>query len=331
MTAEGPGGTGPVQAWAGAQAARRIPPPMPAGFWIGLAAVAALAAWTAWLRGRAAGTDGQAPPGRGRIGPYQLIRPLGRGAFATTFLARHHSTGRRVALKVLHPRHRQDPDLCWLLHQEAGLGRRLDHPGVAAVVDRDRDPEPGWVALDYVAGPTLEQVLAARGRLRPGRAAAVALDLARALAHAHAQGVVHRDLKPGNVILGRRGATLTDLGAAWAAEHPDPPGGAGFHGTPAYAPPEAWEPGGAGPAGDRYSLGVVLFEMLAGRIPFPGPTARGFQAQHRDAPVPDLGGLAGTPPELARLVERLLAKDPGRRPGDAELVAALEALGGSGR
>lgn len=313
---------------------RVAPPPLPAGFWVGLGLLACTLLWAVWRRSAGRGAPAGASPDHhwhGRVGPYHLVRPLGQGAFATTYLARHRGSGRKVALKILHPHHDQDPEMCWRIHQEAELGRRLDHPGVAAVLDWEPGPEPGWVALDYVAGPTLEQCLAARGRLGPAEAAAIALDLARALAHAHARGVVHRDLKPGNVILGPGGATLTDLGAARSLESADPATDRTFLGTPAYAAPEAWERDGAGPAGDRYSLGVVLFEMLAGRLPFPGPTAQAFRSQHRHAPVPDLGGQADLPPALADLAERLLDKDPARRPGAADLVAILEGVRRIGR
>ena len=143
------------------------------------------------------------------------------------------------------------------------------------------------------------------------------------MAYAHTLGVVHRDLKPANIILSPEGAKVMDLGIARELDAAGLTTTFAFMGTPLYAAPEAQLLAKAGPAADRYSLGVILFEMLAGRGPFQGETPFAIMDQHRTAPVPDLRELCGVPPALARLVERLLEKRPEDRPEDGELVAKL--------
>jgi len=258
------------------------------------------------------------------LGPYHILRPLGHGAFATTYLARHRDTEREVALKVLHPHLAHDPESRRRFSQEAQLGASLGHPRLAAVLDPGSGSELGWIAMEYVAGPTLEAWLKQRGRLPQREAVAIALAIAEVMVYAHARGVVHRDLKPANIILGAQGPKVMDLGIARELDSSGLTTTHGFLGTPLYAAPEAQLHGQAGPAADRYSLGVMLFEMLAGWPPFQGQTPFAILDQHSRAPVPDLRTLAQVPPDLARLVERLLEKEPEQRPEDGELVAKLE-------
>jgi len=254
--------------------------------------------------------------GHGNSRPTETGRPrIRRGV--------HPDTGREVALKVLHPHRLHDPEFRRRFRQEARLGALLDHPGLAPVLDPGTDDSPGWIALEYVPGPTLAERLQAQARLPLAEAVAIAMAMAEAVAYAHAHGVVHRDLKPANVILGPAGPKVMDLGIAREMDV----GGAtptdAFLGTPVYAAPEAQVMARAGPAADRYSLGVILFEMLAGQPPFQGETPFATLDLHRSAPVPDLRTFREVPDALGRLVQRLLEKDPEHRPEDGELVARL--------
>lgn len=308
---------------------RRQPPLLPLPFWLGAGALGTALAGLAWWRCRRLRQD-RSPRTQGAVrhpatlGPYHILRPLGHGAFATTYLARHRDTEQEVALKVPHPHIAQDPEFRRRFSQEARLGALLGHPRLAAVLDPGNGSEPGWIAMEYVAGPTLEAWLQERGRLPLREAVAIALGIAEAMAYAHARGVVHRDLKPANIILGAQGPKVMDLGIARELDRPGRTTTHGFLGTPLYAAPEAQLHGRAGPAADRYSLGVMLFEMLAGRPPFQGQTPFAILDQHSRAPMPDLCTLAQVPPDLARLAERLLEKEPEQRPEDGELVARLE-------
>jgi serine/threonine-protein kinase len=247
---------------------------------------------------------------------------LGCGSFATTYLARHGGTGREVALKLLHPHRLQDPEFCRRFVREARVGARLDHPGLVAVLEA----EPSWIAMEYVAGPTLAARLQEAGVMTVAEATGIALGIAEAMAYAHAHGVVHRDLKPANVILARTGPKVADLGIVRELDAAGQTTTLAFLGTPLYAAPEAQARSGSGPPADGYSLGAILFEMLDGRPPFRGETPFAILEQHRSAPVPDLRLRSGVPPELAGLVEELLAKDPDKRPKDSQVVARLKRI-----
>ncbi|MDR3672915.1 MAG: serine/threonine-protein kinase [Holophaga sp.] len=300
-------------------------PPLPRAFWIAAGCgLVGLAAGLVWNRRR---KGGGVPARPGTVGPYRILRTLGHGGFATTYLARHTGTGREVALKVPHAHRLDDPEFRRRFSQEARLGALLDHPHLAPVVDPGAEDEPGWIALEYVPGPTLEACLRERGRLSLAEALGVALGVAEAMAYAHAKGVVHRDLKPANIILGGQGPKVLDLGIARQLDGTGHTTTGTFLGSPVYAAPEAQELAQAGPAADRYSLGVILFEMLAGRPPFQGQTPLALLDQHRSAPAPNLAALRDLPAGLVQLVGRLLHKEPERRPGDGELVAQLRRWG----
>jgi tRNA A-37 threonylcarbamoyl transferase component Bud32 len=315
--------------------ARPVPQPEPirplprsAGLaWAGLLAALGLLAWS---RRRSATPAVQPTPapaaGLEAIGPYQTLRILGHGGFATTYLARHSLTGQEVALKVLHPHRLRDPEFTQRFAQEARLGALLDHPFLVRLLDPGPPEGTSWIALEYVAGPTLEAHLKASGALPVAEAIQTALCIAEAIAYAHAHGVVHRDLKPGNIILGAQGPKVMDLGIARELDTHTMTTTYAFLGTPLYAAPEAQLVAKAGPAADRYSLGVILFEMLAGAPPFGGQTPFAILDQHRSAPAPDIQAVRDVPAALARLLRRLLDKDPEQRPEDGELVAKLERI-----
>lgn len=261
-----------------------------------------------------------------RLGPYRIERLLGRGGFASTYLARHEATGQRVALKRLHPHRQDDAEFVGRFHQEAELGLRLRHPNLVPLVDPG--PREGfWLAMEFVEGQRLDERLAAGPPFSLEEVRALALGLAEGLAYAHAHGVVHRDLKPANIMLTPEGVKIMDFGIARVMDAETLTTTYAFLGTPRYAAPEAQRKTTVGPAADRYALGIILFELLTGRPPFQGETPFDLLDQHRNRPLPDLADLRpDLPPEWIRLVTRLAAKAPDERPEDAEVVNRLRAL-----
>lgn len=294
---------------------------------LGAGAAALLAgALAAGFRRRRAGSGPEGFREPDRLGPYRIERLLGRGGFASTYLARHEATNAPVALKVLHPYRQDDAEFLRRFRLEARLGARLDHPNLVRILDPGPEEGLPYLAMELVEGRTLDDRLRG-GALPVAEACGIARDVARAMVYAHARGVVHRDLKPANILLTPAGARVTDLGIARVVDEATVTTTYAFLGTPLYAAPEAQQRTHVGPAADRYSLGVILFQMVAGVPPFQGETPFQILDAHRAAPPPDLAALRpGVPADLARLVADLLAKEPDRRPGDEALLAALEAL-----
>lgn len=261
-----------------------------------------------------------------QVGPYRILRRLGRGGFATTYLAQHEQRGEPVALKVPHPHLLDDAEAMRRFHQEALLGATLDHPNLVRVLDPGPEGASSWMAFEYVEGPVLEALLAEPGLLPLSRVLEVALAVAEALAHAHAHGIVHRDLKPANILMSRP-IRVMDFGIARLMDTQTLTTTYAFLGTPRYSAPEAQLKTGVGPAADRYSLGILLFEMLAGHPPFEGDTPFEILERHRRDPLPDLRKLRPDVPEaLARLVSRLARKEPDERPEDAEVIQRLRQI-----
>ena len=321
------------------------PPPMPAPAaepprplpWVPLglgAGLVIIAAW-AWSRQvsrrprfdrRGAGDQPSFSPGAlpQSVGPYRIERLLGRGGFADTFLARHGVTGQEVALKVPHLHRADDAEFRGRFYQEAQLGARLNHPHLVRILDPGQETGRPYLAMEYLPGLTLDQRLTKEGRLPLAETVAIALGVAEAMAYAHGQGVVHRDLKPGNIMLTEQGARVMDLGIARVMDSDTVTATYAFLGTPLYAAPEAQLRTHVGPAADRYSLGVILFHMLAGAPPFQGQTPFEILDRHRSALPPDLLQLRpDAPPALCRLVARLLDKEPDQRPEDSEILRVL--------
>ena len=261
------------------------------------------------------------------IGPYQILRPLGRGGFAATFLARHRETGNEVALKVLLSHREEDEAYRSRFRQEARLGARLDHPCIVRILESGPDHGHLWIAMDYVPGQTLEALLKQSNPLPLPRVLDIAEMLASAMVHAHERGVVHRDLKPGNIVMTEDGLKVMDFGIARVMDAETMTTTYAFLGTPLYAAPEAQQISGVGPKADCYSFGVMLFEMLAGHPPFQGGTPFEILDKHRRETPPDLALLRpDLPAALVDLVNRLLVKEPDERPGGKEILAAIQGL-----
>jgi serine/threonine protein kinase len=268
-------------------------------------------------------------------GRYRLIRPIAKGGMAEVWEGRDEILSRPVAVKVLQPHLATDSTFVERFRREAISAARLTHPGVVATFDTGTDAGTAWIVMELIRGDTLRHLLNARGPMDPAMAIDVAGQIADALAHAHRAGLVHRDVKPANILLveedGSPRAKVTDFGIAKATE-----GLGGLDltrtgivlGTPKYLSPEQVEGHEPDARADLYSLGVVLFEMLTGRPPFEGPTDMATAIAHVRQDAPRVSSLRpGIPPGLDDVVAHLLAKDPAARiPSATALRAALNAL-----
>jgi len=208
------------------------------------------------------------------------------------------------------------------LVREAVTAARFSHPNVVAVYDVEDAPDGAFMALELVDGVSLEHLLLRRGRLSPGEVAPLGAAIAHGLAAAHTRDIVHRDVKPANVLLGRDGTIkVTDFGIADFVAAASRAEGLVF-GTPGYLPPESLRGAGHTRAGDLFALGVILYECLTGAKPFGGVDISDIIQPTFLAPLKTPGArTAGIPPDLETLVLLLLERDPGRRPSNAAAVA----------
>ncbi|WP_371177034.1 protein kinase [Buchananella felis] len=255
---------------------------------------------------------------------YILTELIGRGATGEVWRATDVTTGRPVAAKVLKEHHSADPALLARFVQERNVLLGLDHPQVVKVRDLVVEGTTLAIVMDLVEGPSLSALLASRGTLSPGEAVELTIGILQALATAHSQGIVHRDIKTDNVLLAASGpldrhcVRLVDFGIAKILE--DSPGAREAIGTPKYMAPELFAYGTAFETSDVYSVGIVLYQLLAGRTPFGGmggPTAVGIRHIESLPPVLPVDGA------LWRLLSGMLAKNPVHRLPAAELVTAF--------
>lgn len=277
-------------------------------------------------------------PGRVLRGRYELVSTLGSGGMAVVFLARDRVLDRDVAVKVLREQHASDPVFQARFTREASHAARLSHPGLVTIFDSGIDQGTAFIVMEAVRGRTLREVLATEGPLDVGRAVAIAADVAGVLEVAHRAGVVHRDIKPGNVLICEDGRTrVFDFGIARTDGSDGLTQTATVIGTAAYISPEQAAGAPAGPRSDLYALGCVLWEMLTGSPPFSAETPVALLYQHVND---DLASLRAQRPqvsgELDAVVRRLLAKDPAGRQATAalarrDLLAALRPTGGDTR
>ena len=207
-----------------------------------------------------------------RLGKYQILEEIGRGATAVVYKARDTALDRTVALKVMHPGLFWNPEAVERFLREARAAAQLEHPNIVIIHEVGEDQGSYFIAMQYLPGPSVADLIA-RGPMPIQQALDIAIQIADALSYAHEQGFIHRDVKPSNIILNARDQPiLTDFGLAKALEWASMTGSTGVVGTPAYIPPEVWEGKQATPASDVYSLSCVLWEMLAGRTLFKGNT-----------------------------------------------------------
>lgn len=261
----------------------------------------------------------------GRIGRYEVRRLLGRGGMGMVYLAHDPELDRPVAIKVPQL---DGPEAEERFLREARAAAAVSHPNLCPVYDAGRADGLLYLAMAYVPGPTLARVLRADGALPAARAAAITAAIARGMAEAHRHGVIHRDLKPGNVLLSGRSenqAVVTDFGIAGVLDAATQATGSGTRlGTLAYMAPEQLEGGQVGRPADLWALGATLYHAVEGRPPFTGTTLAAVMVAIRTGRL--------TPPEhagpLRDLIEALLAADPASRPDAQSAAAVLAAMPG---
>jgi eukaryotic-like serine/threonine-protein kinase len=268
----------------------------------------------------------------GRIldGRYQLGSLLGVGGMARVYVATDRVLERRVAVKILSWPYAQDPVFVERFRREARAAAKLSHPNIVTVFDSGSDAGQLYLVMEYVAGQSLAELLAGQDRLAPRRAAELAIEVCKALSAAHAQGLVHRDVTPGNVLVGDDGRVkVTDFGIAKAAAATTLTGTGVVLGTAAYLSPEQAQGGPVDARSDLYSLGCVLYELLCGTPPFESGADRSpvaVASRHlSEPPEPPSVRNPQVDPALDAVVLTALAKDPARRYQSAiELQDALE-------
>ena len=259
---------------------------------------------------------------------YRVIRHLGSGGMASVLLCEDERLGRQVAVKRLHA---DSPvDVEQRFNREAKLGASLNHPNLVSVFDTATDDEGVLIVMEYVDGEPLSRMLR-RGPLRPEEARRMVIDVGDALDHAHQQGIVHRDVKPANVLIREDGvAKLADLGIATASDGTKITRSGIVLGTAAYMAPEQLEGRTLGPAADIYALAAIAFEALSGRKPREGTTPMEIAHQLATQGPPDLcEAWPSAPPAAAQVLKRGMAHDPDDRPASAgefarELAEALK-------
>ncbi|MGH8893078.1 MAG: protein kinase domain-containing protein, partial [Actinomycetes bacterium] len=259
--------------------------------------------------------------GRVLDGRYHVGSRLARGGMATVYEAHDNRLDRTIALKVMHPSLADDEEFVSRFIREAHSAARLSHPNVVAVYDQGADQGIVFLAMELVRGRTLRDLIRERGNLSPRQALEVLEPVLAALGAAHAAGIVHRDVKPENVLLSDDDRVkVADFGLARAVSGNNSHTTASgiLMGTVAYLSPEQVERGVADPRSDVYASGILLYEMLTGLKPYDGETAIqvAYRHVHDDVPAPsDL--VPGLPPELDALVARATSRDPEGRPADA--------------
>ena len=256
-------------------------------------------------------------------GRYRVESTLGHGGMAVVYAAEDGELGRLVAVKVLAVRLGDDGEFRRRFVREARLAARLSHPNVVQVYDAGEDDGRPFIVMELVRGETLADLLERRGKLPADEASSLARQAALGLAHAHAAGLVHRDVKPQNLLLREDGVLkIADFGIARAAESTRLTQLGTILGTAAYLAPEQAVGEEAGPEADVYALGAVLYELLTGRPPNEFASLAELTAHHRDGAIVPVRDLEpSVPPSLEALVMQCLAREPRFRPRSADEVA----------
>jgi len=265
------------------------------------------------------------------VGSYRLVREIGRGGMGTVFEARHLYLPRRAAIKVMHPELKKHPGMATRVVQEASILEDIRHPGVVRVFEcallADHRP---YIAMELVEGETLASRLLHRGTLPPYEVAALLAEVTDVLAAVHARGVVHRDLKPDNILITPTDREFPLRVIDWGVARLGPIGRLTLDGltpgTPIYMSPEQATGRNIPAPCDIYSLGVIAYELLTGHPPFDGRTLAEVVSMHLTSEPAPLLEKCKAPRELCDLVHRMLEKEPSLRPGAIEIRQLARAL-----
>src|SRR2546430_1008310 len=268
----------------------------------------------------------------GRVikGRYKLIDERGRGSFATVYVARDTENNHIYAVKVMHLELSNDGELLARFQREAHIHLNLGDPHIVRIVDYGNDNQMYFIVMEYIDGQNLKYHMITQGPMEPSRALNYTRQIAEGLDAANKQGVVHRDIKPQNMLIsGKDVVKIVDFGLARSRETVTLTQSNVFMGTAYYISPEQAESGrSADTRSDLYSVAIVLFEMLAGRPPFEGDTAVDIVIKHMNERVPSISQLRpDLPPEIDGFIQKALAKSPADRfATPREFIAALEQL-----
>jgi serine/threonine-protein kinase len=252
-------------------------------------------------------------------GRYRILRKLGAGGMAAVYLAEDDELGRRVAIKILNDRYATDDAFVERFRREAKSAAGLSHPNIVSVYDRGEAEGTYYIAMEVIEGRSLKETIRTQGRLRPAQAIAYTRQILAALRFAHRNGIIHRDIKPHNILVGaEERLKVTDFGIARAGASQMTEAGS-IMGTAQYLSPEQARGAPVTAASDLYSAGIVLYEMLTGSVPFTGDTHVEIAMKHlNEAPHPPSATAPGIPADLDRVVLRALAKHPSDRYQSAE-------------
>ena len=271
--------------------------------------------------------------GRVLAGRYRVLEAIGQGGMAVVHRAHDEVLDRDVAVKLLRPAYASDPAFVARFRSEARHAAALHHPHIVTIHDQGTDPGTGsdidadYIVMQLVDGPDLETLLRREGRLPLGQALRLGVETTQALQVAHEHGIVHRDVKPGNILIDRDGAVrVADFGIARAAGELGVTTAGTFFGSAQYASPEQVLGETVTPASDVYSLGVVLYEAITGQRPFEGSSPAAVALERlRIQPAPPSAVARDLPADLDRIILRAMAREPADRyPSAAEFGVALE-------
>jgi eukaryotic-like serine/threonine-protein kinase len=262
-------------------------------------------------------------------GRYEIEDLVGTGGMSSVYRARDTVLGRRVAIKILHEHHSSDDEYVERFRREARAIARLNHPNIVTIIDRGEFEGRQFIVFEHVPGDNLKDLLRRQGPLPVADAVAIAHQVARGLAFAHEHGIVHRDVKPQNVILDETGSPkVTDFGIARSLDPKEGLTDSGtLLGTSDYMAPEQARGMRVDERSDQYSLGVLLYELLTGEVPYPAETFMAAAMRHVNDPVPSVRERRpDVPLDIDAVVARAMAKDPGERfSSTVAMAAALEA------